>query len=323
MTVVIAAAIWAALVGVAVLRRHSPTDRSTIYLGMAVGFGLLLNVDSVYLAVDGVLGGDNYADLLANTAIIVGFSSFARGIAKAANVSSPVAKIVLGPYVLVVVMVLSAAAFSMIETSGSSTRFMVDYGDQPAAAAYSIVQHLYFGTVTLAMAVVCIGQRAQVRGFMLAAVNVLLVGSLGQTLTCVDVIVMDIAHLAGNEGLLGIGQYIYDYSNGLSILLIAAGFVMIPSARILAARRAEAQIARLVEDLSPAWSRAMEARSSGLSLEATGDQESVLYRQIVEIRDAQASLGSRFHLAPTEVARLDVAEALLLDRSPAALRHEK
>ena len=139
MTVVIAAAIWAALVGVAILRRHSPTDRSTIYLGMAVGFGLLLNVDSVYLAVDGVLGGDNYADLLANTAIIVGFSSFARGIAKAANVSSPVAKIVLGPYVLVAVMILSAAAFSMIETSGSSTRFMVDYGDQPAAGAYSIV----------------------------------------------------------------------------------------------------------------------------------------------------------------------------------------
>ncbi|MDT9071421.1 hypothetical protein, partial [Escherichia coli] len=76
----------------------------------------------------------------------------------------------------------------MIETSGSSTRFMVDYGDQPAAGAYSIVQHLYFGTVTLAMAVVCIGQRAQVRGFMLAAVNVLLIGSLGQTLTSVDVI---------------------------------------------------------------------------------------------------------------------------------------
>lgn len=323
MTVLIAAAIWAALVGVAILRRHSPADRSTIYLGMAVGFGLLLNVDSVYLAVDGVLGGENYADLLANTAIIVGFSSFARGIAKAANVSSPVAKIVLGPYVLVAVMILSAAAFAMIETSGSSTRFMVDYGDQPAAAAYSIVQHLYFGTVTLAMAVVCIGQRAQSRGVMLAAINVLLIGSLGQTLTCVDVIVMDIAHLAGNEGLLGIGQRIYDYSNGLSIVLIAAGFVMIPGARILLARRADEQIAHLVRDLSPAWSRATQARSSRLSLEPAGDQESVLYRQLVEIRDAQSVLGSQFQLSPAEVTQLDIAEALLLDRSPAVPRHEK
>lgn len=323
MTVLIAAAIWAALIGVAILRRHSPTDRSTIYLGMAVGFGLLLNIDLVYLAVDATLGGENYADLLANTAIIVGFSSFARGIAKAANVSSPVAKIMLGPYVLVAVMILSAAAFSMIETSGSSTRFMADYGDQPAAAAYSIVQHLYFGTVTLAMAVVCIGQRAQARGFMLAAINVLLIGSLGQTLTCIDVIVMDIAHLAGNEDLLGIGQSIYDYCNGLSIMLIAAGFVMIPTARIRAARRTDKQIARLINDLHPAWSRAAEARSSRLSLQPAGDQESVLYRQLIEIRDAQASLGSQFELSATEVAQLDVAEAILLDRSPAVLRHEK
>lgn len=323
MTVLIAAAIWAALISVAILRRHSPTDRSTIYLGMAVGFGLLLNIDAVYLAVDGTLGGENYADLLANTAIIVGFSSFARGIAKAANVSSPVAKIILGPYVLVAVMILSAAAFSMIETSGSSTLFMADYGHQPAAAAYSIVQHLYFGTVTLAMAVVCIGQRASARGFMLAAINVLLIGSLGQTLTCIDVIVMDLAHLADNEGLLGFGQRIYDYSNGLSIMLIAAGFVMIPSARILEARHTDKQIARLVRELHPAWSRATEARSPRLPLNPAGGQESVLYRQLVEIRDAQASLGPRFQLSPTEVDRLDVAEALLLDRSPAVLRHEK
>ena len=140
---------------------------------MAAGFGLLLNIDPVYLIADGWLGGANLGDLLANTAIIVGVSSFARGVAKAADGSSPIARVVLGPYVLVGVVVISAAAFSMIKTTGSSTRFMFDYGDQPAAAVYSGVQHLYFGLVTLAMAVVCIGQLANMRGCMLASTIVL------------------------------------------------------------------------------------------------------------------------------------------------------
>ena len=167
MTIVVAAAIWIGLIALFILRWHSQADRSTIYLGMAAGFGLLLNIDPVYLIADGWLGGVNLGDLLANTAIIVGVSSFARGVAKAADGSSPIARVVLGPYVLVGVVVISAAAFSMIKTTGSSTRFMFDYGDQPAAAVYSGVQHLYFGLVTLAMAVVCIGQLANVRGFML------------------------------------------------------------------------------------------------------------------------------------------------------------
>ncbi|MGZ8801246.1 MAG: hypothetical protein ACXWZL_01130 [Mycobacterium sp.] len=322
MTIFIAAAVWIGLIAVFILRWHSPADHSTIYLGMAVGFGLVLNISPVYLIVDGWLGGDNLGDLLANTAIIVGVSSFARGVAKAADGSSPIARVILGPYVLVGVVVLSVAAFSMIETTGSSTRFMVDYGDQPAAAVYSGVQNLYFGLVTLAMAVVCIGQLANVRGFMLASTIVLLIGSLGQTLTCIDVIVMDVSHVAGNESLLRLSQSFYDYVNGLSIVLIAAGFVMLPSGRVFNARRTNAQIARLVEELSPAWSRALEARSSGPTVEPSGDQESVLHRQLVEIRDAQASLGSEYELSPVEVSRLETAEALLLGGTSAGPRHE-
>jgi len=322
MTIVVAAAIWVGLIAVFILRWHSQADRSTIYLGMAAGFGLLLNIDSVYLIADGWLGGVNLGDLLANTAIIVGVSSFARGVAKAADGSSSIARVVLGPYVLVGVVVISAAAFSMIKTTGSSTRFMFDYGDQPAAAVYSGVQHLYFGLVTLAMAVVCIGQLANVRGFMRTSTIVLLIGSLGQTLTCIAVIVMDVSHVAGNESLLRLGQYVYDYGNSLSIVLIAAGLVMLPSARFFNSRRTNAQIARLVEELSPAWSRALEARSSGPTVEPSGDQESVLHRQLVEIRDAQASLGGEYELSPAEVSQLETAEAFLLGGSSAGPRHE-
>jgi hypothetical protein len=157
---------------------------------------------------------------------------------------------------------------------------------------------------------------------MLASTIVLLIGSLGQTLTSIDVIVMDIAHVAGNESLLRLGQFFYDYVGGLSIVLIAAGFVMLPSARFFNARRTNAQIARLIEELSPAWSRALEARSSGPTVEPSGDQESVLHRQLVEIRDAQASLGSKFDLSPAEVSRLETAEAFLIGGSSAVPRHE-
>ena len=321
MTIVTAAAIWIGLIALFIFRWHSQADHSTIYLGMAAGFGLLLNIDPVYLITDGWLGGDNLADLLANSAIIVGVASFARGVAKAAHGSPPIARVVLGPYVLVGVAAISVAAFSLIETTGSSTRFMVDYGNQPAAAVYSGVQHLYFGLVTLAMAVVCIGQLASVRGFMLASTIVLLIGSLGQTLTSIDVIVMDVSHVAGNESLLRLGQFFYDYVGGLSVVLIAAGFVMLPSARFFNARRTNAQIAQLIEELSPAWSRALEARSSGPTVEPSGDQESVLHRQLVEIRDAQASLGSKFDLSPAEVSRLETAEAFLIGGSSAVPRH--
>ena len=267
-----------------------------------LGFGLLLNIDPVYLIADGWLGGHNFADLLANTAIIVGVSSFARGVAKAADGSPPIAKVILGPYVLLVVVAVSTASFSMIETTGSSTLFMVDYGGQPAAAVYSGSQHLYFGLVTLAMTVVCIGQLTNVRGFMLVSTIVLLIGSSGQTLTCVDVIFMDVSHVPGNESLLRLGQSFYDYGNSLSIVLIAAGFGMLPSARLFNSRRTNAQIARLVEELSPAWPRALEARSSGPTVEPSGDQESVLHRQLVEIRDAQASLGGKYDLSPAEIS---------------------
>lgn len=320
MTIVVAAAIWIGLIALFFFRWPGQADRSTIYFGMAAGFGLLLNIDPVYLIVDGWLGGANLADLLANTAIIVGVAAFARGVAKAADGSSPIARVVLGPYVLVGVVIISAAAFFMIKTTGSSTRFMFDYGDQPAAAVYSIVQHLYFGLVTLAMAVVCVGQLPNVRGFMRTSTVVLLVGSLGQALTCIVVIVMDVSHVAGNESLLRLGQYVYDVTNDLSIVLIAAGLVMLPSARFFNARRTNAQIARLVEELSPAWSRALEARSSGPTVEPSGDQESVLHRQLVEIRDAQASLGSKYELSPAEVSRLETAEAFLLGRSSALPR---
>ncbi len=322
MTIVVAAAIWVGLIALFILRWPGQADRLTIYFGMAAGFGLLLNIDPVYLIADRWVGGANLADLLANTAIIIGVAAFARGVAKAADGSSRIARVVLGPYVLVGVVVISAAAFAMIKTTGSSTRFMLDYGDQPAAAVYSGVQHLYFGLVTLAMAVVCIGQLANVRGFMRTATIVLLIGSLGQTLTCIVVVVMDVSHVAGNESLLRLGQHFYDYGNSLSIVLIAAGLVMLPGARFLSARRMNAQIARLVVELRPAWSRALEAKSSSPTVEPFGDQESVLYRELVEIRDAQASLGTEYELSPTEVSRLETAEALLLGGTSAVPRHE-
>jgi hypothetical protein len=109
----------------------------------------------------------------------------------------------------------------------------------------------------------------------------------------------------------------------LSIILIAAGLVMLPSARFLHARRTDAEVARLVEELSPAWSRALQARSSGPTVEPpAGDQESVLHRQLVEIRDAQASLGPKYELSPAEISRLETAEAFLLGGSSAVPRYE-
>lgn len=320
--VLIATCLWLAVIGLIILRGHGAADRSTVYATASVGVGLSLNISPLYLAVDSWLGGHNLADLIANIAIIVGMSALARAVARASNEQIWLSKLVLGPRrrwlaVALAIAVLSALAFSQIEMAGTSARFMIDYGDQPAAALYSGIQHVYFGAVTASLAIICAREATRVRGAKRLATLVLMLGAAIQTISCLDVLVMNASHVAGNEDVLAAAQGVYDYVNAISFLLITAGFVLLPVGRLIDNRRHNKRSFHLLETITPAWERAQDLEPLGARVEMTDDHGLALYRLVVEVRDVQATKGQEFILTTDEAAALDEAEHHLMgEHSP-------
>lgn len=324
--VLIATALWLAVIGLIILRGHGAADRSTINATASVGVGLSLNISPLYMTVDAWLGGHNLTGLIANIAVIFGMSSLARAVARASNEQIWLSKLVLGPRrtwltVAITVAAISAIAFSQVEMEGTSARFMISYGDQPAAALYSGVQHVYFGAVTASLAIICAREAKRVRGAKRLATIVLMLGGAIQTVSCVDVLVMDASHVAGYEGVLAAAQSVYDYVNAISFLLITAGFVLLPLGRLIDNRRDNRRSADLLGMLTQAWERAQNLKPLGAWVEKSDDHGSALYRLIVEVRDVQATMGHGFTLTTDEAAALDEAERHLMGEHPSVPAH--
>ncbi|MGP5672905.1 hypothetical protein [Brachybacterium alimentarium] len=322
----IATALWLAVIGLIILRGHGAADRSTINATASVGVGLSLNISPLYLTVDAWLGGHNLTDLIANVAIIFGMSALARGVARASNEQMWLTKLVLGPRrtwltVAITVAAISTLAFSQIDMEGTSARFMIDYGHQPAAALYSGVQHVYFGAVTASLAIICAREASRVRGAKRLATIILMLGGAIQTLSCLDVLVMDASHVAGNDRVLAAAQGVYDYVNAISFLLITAGFVLLPLGRLIDDRRQNKRSIHLLGTITPAWERAQDLEPLGARVENTDDHGSALYRLVVEVRDVQATKGHDFTLTTDEAAALDEAERHLMGEHPSARAH--
>lgn len=315
-SIIVASALLIAVIALLFIRGFGAADRSTIYAVSAVGVGVVLNITPLYGLVDGWLGARNIADLIANTSIILGMASLARGVVTAADGSLPLARIILGEWTPWVAVLLSIIAFSLIDIAGTSSQFMIDYGDQPAAAVYSGLQNLYFGLVTTSLAIICARQLGRARGFKRAAAGVLMVGSIIQTVSCADVIFMDIAHVLGEIQLMELGQWVYDFANSVGIVLMATGFVLLPIARFINEQRFRHRAESLAQELNPTWRRALDTQRSGPRADTTEEIGSILYRQAIEVRDAQASARNVFQLSAGEAALLGEAESLLLDADP-------
>lgn len=312
MTIVIAAAVWAAVLGLVVIRGHGAADRSTIYAALAIGVGVALNITPLYVLVDGWLGHRNLGDLIANASIILGVSSIARGVVTAADGTLPFVRIILWRWMAWIAISLSVLAFSMIDMHGTSAQFMIDYGDQLAAAVYSGVQHTYFGLVTASLAVICARQIARTGGLVRFSAGVMMTGGVVQAFSCANVLFMNTVHVLGNERLLSVGQWVYDIANSAGYVLLSAGFVLLPAARFFSERRLRGRAGSLARELEPAWRRALDTRRSGPRADTPDEIESILYRQAVVVRDAQAGARGEFHLSAREEALLEEAESLLL-----------
>jgi len=295
-------------------RRHA--DRSITYAAITIAFSMTLNIDPVYESADRLLGGTNLADLLSNIALIFGIFFLGRGVTKASNHRSAAVRVALGPVPLSIALALVVVAFALIDRAETSTTFMLDFGAQPAAAIYSIVQYLYCGMVVAGMGLASHRQARESQGLLQGATVALTVGAAFGVLLCVTVLSMDLAHVAGALALLSslgvVYELLYILTFGFFCYGLASQSVILWLRRMHRERRTRS----FLRKLTPIWEEATRVRP-GVDLNRPSSDgpdadETRLHRQVVEIRDAMIDPRIDFPLHETARQLIDAAEAHLL-----------
>ncbi|WP_457100701.1 hypothetical protein [Microbacterium sp. P5_E9] len=316
--VLVSVLMWLLVASLLILRRDR-TDHSITYSAVTIAVAMTLNIDAVYTWVDPMLGGTNIVTLLADLALMIGIFFLGRGVAKASEYTPRVIKVTLGRTVLTAALVGAVVSFALIDRGATTTTFMLDYGAQPAAGAYSIVQYAYDGAIMTTMAVVAAGQIGRSTGAArLPAVSLLLGSLIGLTLAIV-IIVMDIAHVTGNLTLMSTLGVAYGPLFLLTFLFLCSGLAGQPAIGWARARSRMANTSALVARVNPIWQRASAVRP-GMSQQLGGgfrgeDAEAQLHRQVVEIRDAVIDPRVTFELSASERELLEEAEAHLMGRN--------
>lgn len=308
---VIAALMWFLVISLLLLRRRR-AERSITYAAIT----MTLSVDAVYTPVDALLGDSNIGTLIADIALMIGIFFLGRGIMKAAEYHPLLVRIALGPVTLVAALAGVVTAFLLIDTGSTTTSFMLDLGDQPAAAAYSIIQFSYYGIVVAAMATVASRQFRLAFGIQRLPAGSLIVGALLGVSFSVVVIVMDIAHLTGNLDVMAAVTTMYGPLFLLTFVFLCIGLAGQPALRYLGERRRLTRTRTFVEQLAPLWDAATRVRPGLSQRDATAirleNPETVLHREVVEIRDAMIDPRVAFDPTTTDRQLLERAEAHLL-----------
>ncbi|WP_228479303.1 DUF6545 domain-containing protein [Microbacterium atlanticum] len=303
------------MISLLVLRRRR-TERSITYAAITIAIAMTLSVDAVYAPVDALLGGSNGGTLIADAALMIGVFFLGRGIMKAAEYRPLPVRIALGSATLVVALVALVIAFLLIDTGSTTTNFMLDLGSQPAAAAYSIIQFTYYGIVVAAMGAVAIRQFRLRTGIQRVPAASLIIGAVLGVSLSIGVIVMDVTHLAGNLDLMTAVGTLYGPLFLLTFVFLCVGLAGQPALRYLSERKRLTQTQSFVQQLTPLWDAATRVRPGLRQRGATAirleDPETVLHREVVEIRDAM--IDPRVEFDPTSEDRqlLERAEAHLL-----------
>lgn len=325
--VLVAALMWLLLACLLIVRRGR-AERTITYAALVIAIAMTLNVDSVYVALDGIVAGSNLVTLFADLALTVGVFFLGRGVMKASDHQPRSVQLALGTPALATALVCVIVAFFLIERGSTTTTFMLDLGYQPAAAAYSMIHFAYYAIVLTAMAVLAARQLRFNRGVQLLPPASLVLGSLfGVALTGV-VIAMDVAHVAGDLDLMTAVSVAYAPLYLLTFLFLCFGFAGQPVARTLHARSRERTTRALARELKPLWARATAVRPSISQIQDApfhaDDHELLLHRQVVEIRDAMIDTRVSFEVSDDERGLVERAEQHLLGAglgAPASVAH--
>lgn len=259
----------------------------------AVALSATLNIDQVYLAVDGLLGGWNFLNLIVHLLMGVGMTVLSVLLLQATGRANRNKRllIVVGFVLAMVQMVLLAVS----HTEGSATNFTDVFGAIPTVALYQVSFFAWVGIVVGYTGVECLRRDSQgesrsfsigfdIVGFGclagLAAVTVKMI------LIWIEVANMDPDHKSA--------LYVaYRVMVALTIVCFAIGFMLPSYARIQSAVRAHKTRLEALETLKPIVERLMDTpegkRSMGAANITAGKSTSKtqLYRWFIFIGDIQ------------------------------------
>ncbi len=291
---ILAATLMAALTLIVLTTRRPGKDTSILWAAVLISISLALNINAAYTFVDGLLAGRNYVDLGANLLLLVGVYFLARAIHRAA---SPASERVASPRVLgksgvIIAASAATALFAFIDAPNTSTMFMREYGDQPAAALYSAVQYAYIGAVMATAGWTCLWFRSSwSTGVFTLAFGLVGLGCASAVLLVVNVLLLDLLNVLGHEEVMTSLGGIYAVLNSMTFILLCTGLALPRASRrvltVLDSNRTNA----VLSDLKPVWSRAVIG-NSGITLDTRvvtyrdHRPRRELHRMIVEIQDS-------------------------------------
>ena len=247
---------------------------------------------------------------------MVGLFFLGRGVMHAGEYRPRLVRAAVSLPTLLVALAAITVIFTFIERGHTTTQFMADLGNQPATAAYSIINFVYCGTVIAAMLILASRQYRNAHGVQRFPAALLTLGSVFGVALCVAVLIMDIAHVTDHLDLMRAVQAFYAPLSLLTFGFLCAGFTAQPVVRLAQHHARRRRTEALSADLEPVWDRATRVRP-GLSqaeplAAGTDDPEGRLHRTIVEIRDAMIDGRVTFTTTDDERALLQAAERHLL-----------
>lgn len=322
----VAALMWL-LVLILSLRARVRVDNSMLKAAMVIAASVSTNINAVYLWAAELFPWDNALDLVSNILLIAGVFYLSRAIVHGATGGTirnrGGAWGQAAAAATVAVMVIS---FALIDDPQPSTRFMLDYGDQPAAAVYSGVQYVFIFAVLAATLATCVRNvpRMRRRRFR-TAFSIIGAGCGVGLLLCASVIVMDIAHVTGHDDVMRAVGGAYDVLYPLTITLLVIGLAVPPAGKVLNDRKTARRIRVLEPQVQAVWARTV-ARNPGVSLPvatpaaAAADPRrtnrsavDAIHRLVIEIHDCTALSGNSAEgVSAADAVVLQEAEKLCL-----------
>ncbi len=310
------------------LRARTRPDNTMLKASIAIAASLTTNIDGLYLWAAHKLPWPNGLDLAANVLLIFGVYYLSRAIAHGARPgdSANGKEALWLRRAAVTTAVIMTVSFAFIDDPVPSFSFMLDYGNQPAAALYSGVQYLYILAVMAGTLATCRSNVPQMRrrrfrvGFRIIAL-----GCIAGIVLCLSVLVMDAANVTGNEELRSAVGTVYDVSNPLTVVLLSVGLAVAPIGRIISDLSVRRQIRRLEPRLRAVW-LATVARTPAVSLVGTtaqsvteghgkgaGSAADTIHRLVIEIHDwMDLSENRGRQMSPADLSVVNQAEALCL-----------
>lgn len=255
-----------------------------------VALAQTLNIDQIYLAVDGLLGGWNLLNLIVHLLIGAGMTELSRLLLQATGRSSRRMNAVLvgmGLALGLVQVLLLAAS----DTQGSATNFTDTFADSATVALY---QASFFGWVGLVFGftgVECLRRdtRGESRAFGIGF-NFVSMGCLGGVLTVVTKMVLILQAMLSSEAEPWL--YIaYRVLVALTIISFSVGFILPSYERIRAAYASRRKRAQALDSLRPIVQRLAETPegrhslgSANIYMDARSSAKE-LYRWLIFIGD--------------------------------------